>query len=188
MTPMQGPESKPCAYAAFLRGINVGGHRKINMADLRASFAALGFLNVKTVLASGNVRFDASETDEALVCTAIEQHVAQAFGHNVRVIIRPLTELQSLLDANPFKAVATTTQTKLYVTFLPEGQSGGENVSNALPDGYTIVRATAREVCSVVTLAQGRSTIDLMAHLEKQFGANITTRTWNTVTRLLAAT
>ena len=181
------PDIQPLSYAAFLRGINVGGRRKIKMADLRASFTALGFVNVKTVLASGNVRFDAPRADEAEARLAIEQGLLQDFGHSIGVIVRPLTELQALLDTNPFKAVATTAQTKLYVTFLPKRGNGGRGASTALPDGYAIVRATAREVCSVLTLAQGRSTIDLMAHLEKQFGKDITTRTWNTVTRLLNA-
>lgn len=188
MANAQDPDKQPLSFAAFLRGINVGGRRKIKMADLRATFAALGFMNVKTVLASGNVRFDASGTDEAEARLAVEQRLLQDFGHNIGVIVRPLTELQTLLDANPFKAVATTAQTKLYVTFLPERGIGGSGASTALPDGYAIVRATAREVCSVFTLAQGRNTIDLMAHLEKQLGKDITTRTWKTVTRLLNAT
>ena len=48
-------------YAAFLRGINVGGHTIIKMGELRKVFESLGFWNVKTVLASGNVLFEAPE-------------------------------------------------------------------------------------------------------------------------------
>ena len=188
MKPVQAMDRQQQSYAALLRGINVGGHRKIKMAELKAAFVALGCKNVKTVLASGNVRFDSAETDAETLRRTFEQQLAQNFGYTIGVIVRTVAELQSLRDAQPFREVAVGPQAKLYVTFLPAGQTAGHENSFDLPSGYAILRVTARDVCSALSLSQGRSTIDLMAHLEKHFGPNITTRTWNTVTRLLAAT
>ena len=176
-------------YAAFLRGINVGGNRSIKMAELRTAFAAQGFTNVKTVLASGNVLFDTAETDAAVLCKAIEQHLKQEFGHKIFVLLRTVAELQCLVAANPFKEIAATPQMRSYITFLPDGLTGGKESTYVFPeDEFAMVRLTAREVCSAFELSPQRGTLDLMALLEREFGPTITTRTWNTVTRLLNAT
>ena len=188
MTAAAGPSEKNLSYAAFLRGINVGGHRSIKMADLRAAFTAQGFTDVKTVLASGNVRFAAAESDASALRNTIERFLSQEFGYDIPVLLRTVADLERLQQANPFEEVVITPQTRLYVTFLPEGETTrAMTLEDLTADGFTIVRATAREVCSVFTLAPKRSTIDLMTLLEREFGPNITTRTWNTLTRLLAA-
>ena len=187
MAPDQDQRGQPQTYAAFLRGINVGGHRKIKMADLRTAFVDLGFENVKTVLASGNVRFEATESDADALCQLIEQQLAQTFGYPIGVIVRTLAELQSLLAAPPIDLEAVGPQAKLSITFLPAGQTAGNELARGLPAGYVVARATPRDVCSALSLSQGHSTIDLMAHLERLFGPNITTRTWNTIVRLVAA-
>ena len=161
-------------YAAFLRGINVGGKRSIKMAELRTAFAAQGFTNVKTVLASGNVLFDTAETDAVVLCRAIEQHLMQEFGHKIFVLLRTVAELQCLVAANPFKEIAATKQTRSYVTFLPDGLAGDKESSDFPEDGFAMVRLTAREVCSAFELSPQRGTLDLMALLEREFGPTIT--------------
>lgn len=184
--PSQNQAEERHTYAAFLRGINVGGHKRIKMADLKAAFTAQGFTDVKTLLASGNVRFAAAETDAAAVAESIRQRLQQAFGYEIGVLVRTLAELQRLAAADPFAGVAVTPQTRLYVTFLPARPHGAPTLPDLPADsGFSIVRATAREVCSVLTLSPTSGTLDLMAALEKEFGPTITTRTWNTVTCLL---
>ena len=106
-------------YAAFLRGINVGGKRSIKMAELRTAFAAQGSTNVKTVLASGNVLFDTAEMDAAVLCEAIEQHLKQEFGHKIFVLLRTVAELQCLVAANPFKEIAATRRRGHTLLFSP---------------------------------------------------------------------
>lgn len=183
-----GPRSENVTYAAFLRGINVGGHRRIKMPDLRAACEAQGFTGVKTVLASGNIRFDSVETDASLVRRTLEHLIRQEFGHEIPVLVRRVAVLQRLVEADPFKEMVSTPQTKLYVTFLPQGQT-----ESAIPlddltlESFTIVHATSDAVCSVLTLSQAYGTIEFMAHLERLYGPSITTRTWNTITRLLGA-
>ena len=182
-----GPTSKT-TYVAFLRGINVGGNKPIRMADLQKAFESLRFTNVKTVLASGNVLFDAPPSRPAALTAAIEKKLKQAFGTEIPVLVRTLKELQRLAESEPFRGVAVTPQTRLYVTFLTEKPASKLKIPYASPDrGFRILRVTACEVCSVVILTPQHGTLDLMGFLEKEFGKRITTRNWNTVLRLLKA-
>lgn len=66
-------------YVAFLRGINVGGHGLIKMIDLKKAFEKMGFENVRTLLASGNVVFESEQTDNKALTTEIESFLKKAF-------------------------------------------------------------------------------------------------------------
>ena len=178
-------------YVAFLRGINVGGRKPLKMADLRAAFEAMGFQNVKTVLASGNVVFEtlpgADLPDNALDLAAhIEQRLQQVFGYPIAVALRTVADLQRLVDSDPFKGVAITPDTRLYVTFLADPAKSRSDFTYDAPEGdLRIVRVAPGEVCSVLTLSPARGTTKLMALLEKEFGGGVTTRNWNTVGKVL---
>jgi uncharacterized protein (DUF1697 family) len=182
---------QPVRYVAFLRGINVGGHKPVKMADLRAVFVAMGFQNVKTVLASGNVVFEtlpeAGLPDNALDLAAyIEQRLQQVFGYSIAVALRTVADLQRLVDSDPFKGVATTPDTRLYVTFLSDPAKSRPDFTYDAPEGdLRIVRIGPGEVCSVLALSPARGTTDLMALLEREFGGGVTTRNWNTVGKML---
>ncbi|WP_018180792.1 DUF1697 domain-containing protein [Jongsikchunia kroppenstedtii] len=89
-------------YVGLLRGINVGGVR-IKMADLRDSMTALGYSDVKTVLASGNIVFE-SRKKAATVTTELESALGERFGYGARVLIVTTEQLQSVVDAYPFAA------------------------------------------------------------------------------------
>lgn len=175
-----------------MRGINVGGHKPVKMADLRAAFEGMGFHKVKTVLASGNVVFEAPPAAElpanGLGLTAhIGQHLQQTFGYPIAVALRAVADLQSLADSDPFKGVAITPDTRLYVTFLSDPAKSRPDFAYDSPEGdLRIVRVAPGEVCSVLTLSPGRGTTELMARLEKELGAGVTTRNWNTVGKVLA--
>jgi uncharacterized protein (DUF1697 family) len=88
-------------YIALLRGINVGGHR-VKMTDLRALFEALGFANVATFIASGNVTFGADTGDTALLRAQIERHLEQALGYQVATFLRTPAELAAIVAYEPF--------------------------------------------------------------------------------------
>src|SRR5215469_16108408 len=111
---------KSVRYVALLRGINLGGHKQVRMEDLRRLLESMGFLNVKTVLNSGNVVFDARETSKTALVKRIEEALTKTFGHEIPVILRKLCEIQELVDSNPFEKVRVTPDTRLYVTFLSE--------------------------------------------------------------------
>ena len=75
-------------WIALLRGINVGGHKKIKMADLRQLFDSLGLRDTRTVLQSGNAVFHAPETESARLKTLLENGIRDAFGVDVKVMLR----------------------------------------------------------------------------------------------------
>jgi uncharacterized protein (DUF1697 family) len=88
-------------YIALLKGINVGGHKKVPMAELRDLLKNAGFQNVQTYIQSGNVIFQSSEKAKELE-TKIQNLISIQFGFEVSVIIKSNKELQSILDASPF--------------------------------------------------------------------------------------
>jgi uncharacterized protein (DUF1697 family) len=174
-------------YVAFLRGINVGGVT-VKMDKLKETFEALGFKNVKTLLASGNVLFAAPSASESTLVNKIEKKLETAFKREIGVLIREIEELQRLAGTEPFEGVKVTPQTRLYVTFLTEKNKSSLKIPYESPDkNFRIIRAAGREVCSVATLSPDSRTVDLMSILEKEFGRKVTTRNWNTINKILKA-
>jgi uncharacterized protein (DUF1697 family) len=176
-------------YVALLRGINVGGHKRVSMERLKKAIEALGFRNVKTLLASGNVLFDAPARARAALAARIERQLAKTLGHEIGVLLRTREELAALARLNPFRSIRVTPRTRLFVTFLPEKSPGRLAIPYQSPDGsYRILRRTAGELCSVLTLGpQWSKNLRQMDILEKEFGKRITTRSWCTVLRILKA-
>jgi uncharacterized protein (DUF1697 family) len=172
-------------YIALLRGINVGGNKKIKMAELRELLTSLGFEHVKTVLASGNAAWDVEGDDTAAMQTTIEQAIEAAFGFSVSVIVMPREQIERLVACDPFKDVQVTNDTRLYVTFLPAPTKAHLEIPYHAPaQDFAILSVTDTEVCSVLTLSPTSRTVDSMSILEQEFGKNITTRNWNTVVKL----
>ncbi|MGB8958142.1 MAG: DUF1697 domain-containing protein [Candidatus Aminicenantales bacterium] len=167
-----------------MRGINVGGHKKIAMAALKSAFESMGFRNVRTLLASGNVVFEAPGRDTRLDRT-ISRGVEKAFGFPVKAVLRTGRELQAMVDSDPFKGVPSGPDIKLYVTFLALRTPGRSRIRvPASVKGVRIVRVRPGEIFSAVTLSPGVGTPDLMAFLEQAIGSEVTTRNWQTVTKL----
>jgi uncharacterized protein (DUF1697 family) len=89
-------------YAALLRGVNVGGNKKIAMADLRLLLTGLGHGEVSTLLQSGNAVFTAPEPDADLLSAQIESALADQLGLTSRVTLRTHQQLAEVIDENPF--------------------------------------------------------------------------------------
>lgn len=176
-------------YIALLRGINVGGNKLVKMDDLKKAFAALGFKNIKTLLASGNVIFETSPENQISLAKKIEDKLRKTFGHEIPVILRSSLQLEALNKKNPFKNIVVTPATRLYVTFLSEAPSSKLKIPYQSPDGnFKILSVSKTEVCSLVTLSPEVQTTDLMDVLEKEFGKKVTTRNWNTVQKIIKLT
>ena len=91
-------------YIAFLRGINVGGQKKVLMKDLKALFQEIGFLNIQTYVQSGNVIFDSMEPEKAeKLELKIERALLANFNFEVIVIIKTHQDLKSIISENPFQ-------------------------------------------------------------------------------------
>jgi uncharacterized protein (DUF1697 family) len=115
-------------HIALLRGINVGGHNVIKMADLRAMFEAAGATNVETYIQSGNVVF----SHEKPSVGTLQAHILAATGFAVPVILRTREQLDVLVGANPFVAKHT------HVMFLPKlvGEDALADVKSIKPDKF----------------------------------------------------
>jgi len=89
-------------YAAFLRGINVGGKNKVRMETLREICSALEFKNVKTYINSGNVIFETGETDDKKLAAKIQGAIEEEFTLKIKVMVRTIDEIKGVVENNPF--------------------------------------------------------------------------------------
>jgi uncharacterized protein (DUF1697 family) len=170
-------------YVAFLRGINSGKNPTVKMKVLRKAFEDLGFTHVRTILASGNVLFETAFTDEKSLEQKIEEFLPLMIGFKSEVIVRTIDDLYKLMLLNPFKASETTSHIRSYVTFV-KGIPKTNLKFPAKGKGYTILGIFNEVVCSVVDLSDSKTPY-LMQVLDKEFGRCITTRSWNTIERIL---
>jgi len=89
-------------YIALLRGINVGGHKKVQMAELRKLLSNAGFENVQTYIQSGNVILESSEDNAQNIEDIIQKAMFDHFGFEVSILVRTRQELQFIFYACPF--------------------------------------------------------------------------------------
>ena len=170
-------------YVALLRGINVGGHRKIKMADLKGMFEALGFGAVRTYIQSGNVICRAVEAEEPLR-QRIEQQIAATFGFPVTVVLRTADEMARLIAACPYAPDALQEDENLYVALLPDAPDP-QGIARLLavrsePDECRII---GREVY-LLYRRSARDTLLSNNFLESRLGVSATSRNWRTITTL----
>lgn len=178
-------ENDRVIYAAFLRGINVGGNTLIKMEDLRKAFESYGYRDVKTVLASGNVLFSAPEENTTALSKSIALKLKETFKHDILVIVRSIGELRELDARQPFKDIEITPRTRLFVTFISENKNQHDTSSPSMNDGFQIIRISDDTICSVLDYQPGVDAVLMMSKIEKEFGKKVTTRSWNTIIRLL---
>ena len=166
------------AYAAFLRGIMPTNS---SMAELRRAFEAAGFTDVRTVLSSGNLVFSARSASEASLQRKAEAAMQQELGKTFLTIVRPVEDLRKLLAADPFKQFRLAPDAKRIVTFLREAPAAKLKLPIEL-HGARILALRNQEVFSAyVPTPKGPV---FMTLLEKTFGKEQTTRTWDTVAKV----
>lgn len=167
---------------ALLRGVNLGKHNRVPMAELRGEMAALGFGEVATHLQSGNVVFSATISADAAE-RAIADGIAARFGIEVPVLVRTRDELAALIAADPLAEIATD-PAKYLVTFL-SAPPDPDRFAALEPPEPELVRFGEREV--FVWCPDGvRNTRVSQSWLERRLGVSATSRNWSTVERLLA--
>jgi uncharacterized protein (DUF1697 family) len=105
-------------YAALLRAVNVGGTGKLPMSELRAMCASIGFSNVRTYIASGNVVFE-SKLSEASVKAKLERCLEDYAGKPVGILIRTGAELAAVLANNPFSSAAPNRTVAIFLDAPP---------------------------------------------------------------------
>lgn len=173
---------------ALLRGINVGGHRKVPMADLRALLAErLGLTDVATYIQSGNVAFDAPAGSLDGIDTAISAAVLDHYGFEVPIIVRDAEVLPPLLtrsgDIHPVTDAATHDK-RAHIGFLT-GAPSADAIAAIDPDRSPGDSVVVDGDHAFVHFAVGAGTTKLTGdYLERVLGVGMTMRNLATVRRL----
>lgn len=174
------------AYIALLRGINVGGKKKIAMADLRALAEELGFENPRTLLQSGNLVFGLAGADPAALEAQLEQAIEQRLGLDVTVMVRTADEWDAVIAANPFPDEAVHMPNRLLVTALRDAPSA--QAVDALRAGITgpeRVHVDGRHL--YIFYGEGMADSKLSNNvMESRLKTRGTARNWNTALKLAA--
>ncbi len=166
---------------ALLRGINLGSKRRIAMGDLRALFAELGYEDVRTVLASGNVVFTGPK---AKAREKLEKGIAERFDMQVDVVVRTMAELQAVVDADPF-GDAVDNPTRYFVAFL-DGKPKAARLKELGEEDFAPDRFAAGEREIYAWCPEGMQNSKLMKALGKPgLAGTATVRNWATVNKLL---
>jgi uncharacterized protein (DUF1697 family) len=172
-------------FIAFLRAINVGGH-VVKMDQLRQLFEELGFANVETFIASGNVIFDAKSKDTNALQRRIEKHLYNALGYEVATFLRTLAELEHVANHRPFpESEMSGPGNTLYVGFIADipAKAVAQKVE-ALVTKVDDLKVSGREVYWLLHTNFSDSKLS-GATLERTLGMKATFRNINTVRRIL---
>jgi uncharacterized protein (DUF1697 family) len=171
-------------YVSMLRGINVGGQKRIKMEELIVLYESLGFKNVKTYVQSGNVIFNSAE-DVKEFSNMIEEKIRQVFSFPVAVLLRIPTELQQIVSNNPFLEEKGIDTDKLYITFLSNAPTESA-LSQMKEMHYQLDKFVTinKEIYLYCPNGYGRTKFS-NDFFERKLGITATTRNWKTVKTLL---
>lgn len=184
-------------YIALLRGINVGGHRRLSMAELRELCVELGFANVRTHIQSGNVVFEADPESTGDLADDLSAAIGDEYGYDVPVVVRTRMAFREVVDAAPFgdddvavgdagDAEDATIDAKRYVTFLHEEPSAERATAlEARSDAGAKYVVDGTRVYTLVEPGAAGGRRFSNNWVERELGVSATTRNW-AVTRAIA--
>ncbi|MFF7235029.1 DUF1697 domain-containing protein [Streptomyces collinus] len=176
-------------YAALLRGINVGGSRKVPMADLRTLMSGLGYDGVRTHLQSGQAVFTADGRDEESLAAELAGAAGERFGFPVDVIVRDHAYLRAVVAGCPFPADALEPR-QLHVTYFSAPVTA-ERFAGIDPGAYLPEEFRLGDRCLYLYAPDGVGRSKLAEALSRPRsgkGLIATSRNWNTVTKLVELT
>jgi uncharacterized protein (DUF1697 family) len=168
-------------YAALLRGVSP---MNAKMPALKRAFEAAGFTGVKTVISSGNVVFDARRASDSALQRRAEAAMRETIGQAFLTIVRPVEMLQEMLASDPYRAFRLNPSAKRIVTFLRDEPTA----VLALPielHGARLLALRGRELFSAYLPSPKGAAF--MTLIERTFGKELTTRTWDTVGKVARA-
>lgn len=170
-------------FAALLRGVNVGGHNRVPMPELRALCAELGWADVRTYVQSGNVVF-AAEGEPAALEGALEAGIERRFGFSVPVLVRPAAAWAGYAAGNPFPGASETEPNRVMLALSrhPPHPDAADALRERAADGERIARV-GDALWIHYPGGSGRSRIT-PAQLDRLAGSAVTTRNWRTVQQL----
>lgn len=162
-------------YVALLRGVSP---LNAKMPELKRCFEKAGFTEVKTVLGSGNVVFNARAATEGALERKVEAAMTKSLGRTFYTIVRSVTSLEALLKNDPYTSFQLPVGSKRVVTFVRIPPDSLPKLPIEFEDAR-ILAMTEREIFT--SYVPGPNGPVFMTLLEKTFGKNITTRTWDTL-------
>ncbi|HET9424366.1 MAG TPA: DUF1697 domain-containing protein [Gemmatimonadaceae bacterium] len=187
MTPAKAAGRGVQHYAALLRGINVGGNKKIAMAELRAMAAKLGLENPLTLLQSGNLVFATKSQPIAKLEQILEDATLSKLGVECSYLVRTGDEWSKIMAANPYPDMAKSDPSRLVVTFCRERPDA--DALNALRKearGGESLEVVGREL--FIRYPDGMGTSKLATALSRnRLGTICSARNWNTVVKIAEA-
>jgi len=171
-------------FVAFLRAINVGNHT-VKMDHLRRLFEELGFANVETFIASGNVIFDAKQRDIRSLEARIGKHLEKALGYEVTTFVRSTNELAAIAEYQPFSRKELDGDgNTLFIGFLSDKPtSAAANKLMSLASDIDGLHLNERDLYWLYRRKNGESKF-YGPLLEKTVGVKATLRNVNTIIRL----
>jgi len=172
-------------YIALLRGINVGGKRKVLMADMKALFEKLGFTNITTYIQTGNVIFESKKSEDNLtLAQCIQNAILETYQFEVPVMIRSLSEWEQAISDNPFFKDKSIAIGRLHLTLLDESPEADRLAFLKKMDfGFDQFEIIGKHVfiCCAEKYSDTKLTNGLF---EKKLKCKATTRNWKTVLKL----
>lgn len=172
-------------YIAFLRAVNVGGHNKIKMDDLKKLFLSLGYKNVETVIQSGNVIFESGEKNLKKITAKIEEKLFGFMKKEIKVFVRASYELENIIKSKPFGDTEADDEIKTYVFFLYE--EPGTKIKLPLVSGngeVNIFKKSGLQLFMLVRKVPGKASSPNEL-VDKSFGVATTARNWNVVRKIV---
>jgi uncharacterized protein (DUF1697 family) len=154
------------------------------MPVLKQAFEAAGFTEVKTVLSSGNVVFDARRASDSALQKRAETAMREKLGQAFLTIVRPVEMLQEMLASDPYRAFRLEPSAKRIVTFLRNEPTARVTLPIEL-DGARLLALRGKELFSAY-LPSPKGAV-FMTLIERTFGKELTTRTWDTVRKVAQA-
>jgi uncharacterized protein (DUF1697 family) len=170
---------------SLLRGINVGGHNKVPMAELKMVYESLGLKDVTTYIQSGNVVFSGGSGDPGALAADISEALLARFGTTIAVVVRSAGEWEEMMALNPFAEEAATEPAKLAVLFADKAPGAGEIARlGDLPPHNERFAVINNHIYCYYPDGMGRS--KLTGELfDRKLGVTSTARNWSTVCRLM---
>jgi uncharacterized protein (DUF1697 family) len=184
VTDLSGSLDIQASQIALIRGINVGGHKKVTMADLRALLERLGFADVRSLLQSGNLVFRGGRRPALEVERLLEAECAKRLALDAHFFVRSANEWKTVVAENPFPKEAERDPGHLVVMCLKEqpGKADVKALQSAIT-GREVIRAADRHLYIVFPDGIGTSRLTNTL-IEKRLGTRGTARNWNTVLKL----
>ena len=173
-------------YVALLRGINVGGSNVIPMTALRASFEALGLLDVRSFIASGNVLFRSQPTEPRTLAARIEQALSTEFGYAATVVLRSHAQMKTVVRRAPAGFGESPRVYRYDVVFVKEPLVPRAIVTTISTRAGVDTAEAGSSVIYFSRLIARASQSHLPRLISMPVYKQLTIRNWNTTTKLLA--